>query len=139
MAAVPQAAVPLAPRNDWVALAVFAALSLLAAYASLTLTRFSGGVASIWGANGLLIGALLLLPKARWALWLTVAVISQAVARVLVGDDLLAIAGLGLANLIESLMVAAWLRRGVDDLRRAASLGRMSREAAAATIIAAAT
>ena len=138
MAAVPQAAVPLAPRNDWVALAVFAALSLLAAYASLTLTRFSGGVASIWGANGLLIGALLLLPKARWALWLTVAVISQAVARVLVGDDLLAIAGLGLANLIESRMVAAWLRRGVDDLRRAASLGRMSREAAAATIIAAA-
>jgi diguanylate cyclase (GGDEF)-like protein len=136
MAAIAPDALPRPPRSDAWALAGFALLSTAAALASLHLTRFGGGVAALWVANGLLVGSLVLLPRARWFAWAATAVAGQAAARLVLGDDLLLAVGLGAANLIESLIVAGWLRRGVEDLRQAASLGRLSREAAASTVFA---
>ena len=138
MAAVlPDAAHSPAPRSDVLALLALAVVSVAASYASLRLTRFSGGVATIWVANGLLVGLLLLLPRTRWLAWLSVGLLGQAAARILVGDAPLVVAGLSLANLVEIVIVVGWLRRGgVEDLRQAASLGRLSRDGAAATIVA---
>ena len=136
MAAVlPNAAHSPAPRSDVLALLALAVVSVAASYASLRLTRFSGGVATLWVANGLLVG--LLLPRTRWLAWLSVGLLGQAAARVLVGDAPLVVAGLSLANLVEIVIVVGWLRRGgVEDLRQAASLGRLSRDGAGATIVA---
>ena len=127
------------PWLAWGAPAAFALVSALAAYGSLRLTRFSGGVSAIWVANGMLVGALLLLPRPRWRAWFVAAFLGQLSARLAVGDAWHLALGVGAANLLESWMVVAWVRRRVEDLRDASSLGRVASDAVGSTLVACAS
>ncbi|MEO6103181.1 MAG: diguanylate cyclase [Pseudoxanthomonas sp.] len=120
----------------WSAPLVFALVSAIVAYGSFHLTRFSGDVAALWIANGMLVGALLLLSKAQWPAWMLAAFLGQLAARIAVGDAMPEALGLGLANLLECWMVAGWVRRRVDDLRDANSLGEVARDGVVAALLA---
>ncbi len=124
------------PWARWVAPVAFALVSAIAAYGSFRLTRFGGGVAAFWIGNGMLAGALLLLPKAQWRVWMLAAFLGQLAARITIGDAMLESVGLGLANLLECWMVAGWVRRNVDDLRDANSLGEVALDGVVATLLA---
>jgi diguanylate cyclase (GGDEF)-like protein/PAS domain S-box-containing protein len=116
-------------------LALFA-LSTVATLLSVRLTRFGGGVSSLWVANGLLTGAMLLTARRSWPRWLLAGGLGQALGRSLHGDPGLMTFGLTIANLIECGIVAFWIRRNLDDLRLARSLGTVSRDAVLSTLAA---
>jgi diguanylate cyclase (GGDEF)-like protein/PAS domain S-box-containing protein len=78
----------------------------------------------------------LLLPRGRWLHWIVAAGLGQALARLASGDSWIMCVGLGAANLFEAWMVAAWIRRGVEDVRHASSLGQLARDALSSTLVA---
>ena len=124
------------PHRDWIAAIGLALLVGLASYASLRLTRLGGGVASVWIANGLLTGVLLLSPRERWwRLWLGAA-LAQAIARVAGGDPVPVSFGLVGVNMVECAIVALWVRRKVPQVRKATSLAHLARAAFGSTLVA---
>lgn len=122
--------------SGWAWPSAFGLASALAAYASLHLTRFGGGVSSIWVANGMLVGALLVMRRQAWWRWMAFAFFGQMAARALIDDTLALSLGLALANMLECWLVAAWVRRGASDLSLAPSLGPVARDAITATLLA---
>jgi diguanylate cyclase (GGDEF)-like protein len=120
---------------DWLGPLALLVASALAAWVSVRYTRF-GGVASLWVANGLLAGALQLTPKRRWPSYLVAAFIGQATARALVGDGWPMSVALSVINLAECGIVAGWVRRNLDDLAQARSLGLVARDAIGSTLAA---
>jgi PAS domain S-box-containing protein len=66
------------------------------------------GIASIWPASGLALAVLLLNPKRRWSILLTVIFITNALGNLSAGNPLLVSLGFALANSLEALL-AAWL------------------------------
>ncbi len=116
----------------WLALLV---LTTASSWFAFRMTRFDG-VAALWVANGLLTGALLLAAKSTWRWWFLAGGLGQVVARILVGDGVIHVIALPLVNLLECAIVAAWVRRGIDDLRQSSSLGRVARAAVVATFAA---
>src|SRR5688572_5495594 len=85
------------------------ALGLLvgvATWLSITLTRSQGGASSIWIANGILLGALLLKSRADWPQLMLVAVVATVLARAAGGDSVPILLGLTGASVIEVLLIA---------------------------------
>jgi diguanylate cyclase (GGDEF)-like protein len=117
----------------WVGLLV---LTAAATWFAITLTRFEGGVAAIYAAGGLLTGTLLLTPRATWPWWFAASGLAQVGVRLLNdGTAWLALVLVAL-NLVESGIVAAWVRRKGDALGVGHTLGTMTRDAIASTIAA---
>jgi diguanylate cyclase (GGDEF)-like protein/PAS domain S-box-containing protein len=116
----------------------FALVIGLVTHASVNLTRFEGGVSSVWVANGILTGVLLLSPRASWPRWLAAAGLAQVLARLLLANAPTAILGLTAANLLEAWMVAFWIRRASGELRNLASLPHLARNAMLGTLVASA-
>lgn len=119
----------------WLGLLALLVLTAASSWFALRMTRFNG-VAAFWTANGLLTGALLLTPKASWRWWFLAGGLGQVLARGLVGDSGLQVVGLTAVNLIECGIVAGWVRRGPEALRRANSLNRVARDASLSTLLA---
>ena len=107
-----------------------------ATWASTSLTRFEGGVASVWIANGLLVGVLLPAPQRNWPALGLAAAVAMVATRALNGDDVWLAVGLTAINLVESGLIAGAIRRAVPDIRVPAALPRLARVAVASTIAA---
>jgi diguanylate cyclase (GGDEF)-like protein len=114
----------------------FAAVSALSTWFSITLTRFDGGVAALWIANGLLTGTLLLTPRRHWRWWCLAAAAGQLGARLFHGASLWLAVAVVAINLLESGIVAGYVRRGSRALGEGRSLGGMAGDAALATVVA---
>jgi diguanylate cyclase (GGDEF)-like protein len=110
-------------------------VAALSSWFSIQMTRFDGGVAAFWVANGLLTGMLLLSPRATWRWWFVAAAIGQVVARLAHGSSLLVTVTIVAINLLESGIVAVWVRRQSASLATR-SLGRTARDAMFATFFA---
>jgi integral membrane sensor domain MASE1 len=122
--------------REWLWLLVLFVLTLVATGLAVRLTRFGGGVSSIWVANGLLTGALLLSPRESWWRWLAAGALGQMLGRIIAGDAWLITMGVLMANLVECTAIAFWVRRRDEDLRQARSLGKVSRDSLLATLAA---
>jgi diguanylate cyclase (GGDEF)-like protein/PAS domain S-box-containing protein len=113
----------------WRLAAVLFALVVLASWLSLALTRLPGGVATLWLANGLIVGTLLATPTPDWRVLLPVGVAGQLLVRAWLGDALDVIVVLTLANVLEISVVAIAVRRRFDDIgdpARWLGLGRVA-------------
>ena len=128
---------PVAPPawKQWLGVLALCLLTLATSWFAFRNARF-GGVAALWAANGLLTGALLLSPRRAWPAFFAAGLLGQLTARLAVGDDAMQVLVLPLANLLECAIVAYWVRRHVDDLRRARSLGLVARDALLSTLVA---
>jgi diguanylate cyclase (GGDEF)-like protein len=142
MRAMNAVAIPLSAESEPIRspgrLAAALWLALVAAactWFSIRMTRFDGGVAAFWVANGLLAGLLLLSPRQNWRWWFAAAAVGQVAARLLHGSSLLVSLVVVAINLLESGIVAAWVRRRADGIE-ARSLGRTARDAMVATLVA---
>lgn len=123
------------PMPSWLGLVALFLLTTASSWLAFRLTRF-GGVAALWVANGLLTGALLLSPKSTWRWWFLSGALGQILARALVGDAIVQVVGLAIVNMVECGIVAGWVRRRVENLRRANSLGAVARDAILSTLVA---
>ena len=102
-------------------LAGLAALVAASCWVSTVLTPPEGRIASVWLANGLLVGLLLGMPTAAWWPALLAGFFGNVVANVVTGDPLDLALSLGLCNGIEVLLAATVLQRRwgkAFDLRR---------------------
>jgi diguanylate cyclase (GGDEF)-like protein len=93
-------------------------------------------VAVFWIANGLLTGTLLLSPREHWRGWLFAAALGQCTARFLHHDTPWLALALVANNLLESWIVALWVRRRSEVLGAGRSLGGLARDALLATVFA---
>jgi len=89
-------------------------LYTVTALAAVRLTRFDGGVASIWIATGLLIGQLTFLSRRCWPPALLVCFVPSLVVTGIAGLGWTAAVPLGIANVGEAAAAAALLRRRRD-------------------------
>jgi len=106
-------------------LAVFVLVGL-AAWGGITLTRASGRIATIWLANGLLLGILLKARRSHWPAFLISGLVANVIANSLTGDRLSVAIGLALCNTVEILIAAAMLYKFCArpfDLRQKNTLG----------------
>jgi diguanylate cyclase (GGDEF)-like protein/PAS domain S-box-containing protein len=133
--AAPEAHPPLR-TNSVAGLVTLGVLVGVATWLSITLTRAQGGASSIWIANGLLLGALVLKPRADWPPRVLAAVIGTALARALAGDSVPVVLGLTGASVIEILMIADGIRRSVPDIRDPSRLPTLARAAIGWTLAA---
>ena len=117
-------------------LVLLGALVALASWLSITLTRAQGGVSSVWIADGLLLGVLVLKPRTDWPRPVLAAVMGMALARMLGGDSLPITLGLTGASVIEVLMIADGIRRRVPDIRDPSRLPALARAAIGWTVAA---
>jgi diguanylate cyclase (GGDEF)-like protein/PAS domain S-box-containing protein len=122
--------------NSGAGLVALGVLVAVATWLSITLTRTQGGAASIWIASGILLGALVLKPRADWPPLVLVAVLGSALARALAGDSLPIVLGLTGANMIEVLLIAEGIRRRVPDIRDPSQLPTLARAAIGWTVLA---
>jgi diguanylate cyclase (GGDEF)-like protein/PAS domain S-box-containing protein len=121
--------------RHWLGVIALTILTFLASWFAFRMARF-GGVAALWVVNGLHTGALLLTDKRRWSAYFVGSWVGQVTARALVGDGMPLLLWLPIVNLFESGVVAFWVRRRVEDLRKARSLGEVARDATASTVVA---
>jgi diguanylate cyclase (GGDEF)-like protein/PAS domain S-box-containing protein len=126
---------PLRSNSAW-GLLVLGALVGVASWLSITLTRAQGGASSIWIANGVLLGALVLKPRADWPQAVLAATVGTALARALAGDSLPIVLGLTGASVIEVLMIADGIRRRVPDIRDPSLLPALARASIRWTLVA---
>jgi diguanylate cyclase (GGDEF)-like protein/PAS domain S-box-containing protein len=112
-------------------LAVAAAVSI-----SVALTRVPSGVASLWIANGILVGVLLRTPSPHWPLLFGLGALAQVLPRLALGDAPLVAFGLTAINLAEVALVAVTIRRRVPDIDAPEAMLRVSRLATVTTVLA---
>lgn len=92
---------PKSGRDAWRMLLAGLAMGL-AVWLSVALTRVPSGVASLWIANGILLGVLLRSPSAHWPLLFALAGAANLVPRLLQGDAPGFALGLTAINLAEA-------------------------------------
>jgi diguanylate cyclase (GGDEF)-like protein len=133
---LPEAALPgrLPAWRFPLAVAALGLLTFAAAWYSLTLTRFDGGVATLCVTNGLLAGVLLVTARRKWTWWFLASGVGQLAVRGLHDTHMGLALEIVLINLLEAGLVAWWVRREVSDLRTQGDLGRMARDAVIATL-----
>lgn len=113
------------------------ALSIAAsAWLSIDLTRIRDGVASVWIANGLLVGVALRRPRADWVVLFATAFLANVVPRLLHGDAPLIATGLSVANMIEAFVVAHAVRSRIADIDDAHALLPLSKVATGSSVVA---
>ncbi|HEX6832483.1 MAG TPA: MASE1 domain-containing protein, partial [Rudaea sp.] len=106
-----------------------AVLFALLSWAGIVATREAGRVATIWLANGLLIGILLRTSPRRWPAFVGAGLIGNILADLLAGDGIVGAIGLSACNAFEIGLAASWLRRVIgaqpDAFRIAATAWRI--------------
>lgn len=103
---------------DWVGIAL---ITGLACWLGMLLTREAGRVASIWLANGLLVGVLLSVPTRRWTSFLIAGLAGNLTSNLLSGDSAPLAGILALSNSLEIAIAAGglrWLGGEKTDLMR---------------------
>lgn len=108
----------------WWAPALTGLFYFLAAAGALSISRFDGGLAFIWGANAFLMAQLMNSRMACWPRMILICGIASAIATTLFGMGPIAAIPLAIINMAESLIVALICRRfaGRGKDRNAASL-----------------
>lgn len=124
------------PASTWADVLLLAMLVASSSWLSLTLTRVPSGIASVWVANGLLVGWLLSRPTRLWLRYVLAGVLAGLLARALAGDALLYSLALNTANLLEVLLVAGIVRRRVPDVGDPQGWLRLGRIATLSTLVA---
>jgi diguanylate cyclase (GGDEF)-like protein/PAS domain S-box-containing protein len=124
-------------RPEWLLRVLgLAVLTAVTTWYSITLTRFGGGVAALCVANGLLTGALLVSRRSSWAGCFAASALGQLVVRFVHDSSGPLAVAIVLINLLESGMVAWWLRRQFGRLQEASDLGAVARDALLSTLVA---
>lgn len=108
-------------------LALLALAIAVTAWLSIDLTRVRGGVSAIWVSNGLLLGALMRVPRSSWPLPFALAFAVNVAVRVLHDDAWVTSVGLSAINLLETWVMATAIRRRVPDVDDPARLLALSR------------
>ena len=103
---------------------------------ALTLTRFDGGVAFLWGASAVLLADLLREPRVRWIYSVVPCMIGSAVATSLFGLGWQVAPHFVLVNGAEALVAAWLLRRSGPTAGILGSLSSLARFAIAAGVVA---
>jgi diguanylate cyclase (GGDEF)-like protein/PAS domain S-box-containing protein len=126
------------PKTGWeVWRTLLATLAVgLAVWLSVALTRVPSGVASLWIANGILLGVLLRSPSAHWPLLFALAGVANLAPRLLQGDALDFALGLTAINLAETAIAAIAIRRRVADIDEPQALLRLSKVATSSALVA---
>jgi signal transduction histidine kinase len=96
-------------------LLVVGALIGLACWFSISFTRLSGPVSSIWLAGGLLTGVMLSSDRRLWLGYLVTSFVGFLIAYTICGDPWYVILGLSLANILEVCVVVFALAYYMDD------------------------
>ena len=109
-------------RNAWLGLAYFAAASL-----AVSLTRYDGGVASLWVAGSFLIATLMVIPRRQWIAPLATCALASGLATGLFGLGWSVVPMFVPINLAEAIVAACILRRRGEALRPLGSLSWMVR------------
>jgi diguanylate cyclase (GGDEF)-like protein/PAS domain S-box-containing protein len=125
-----------AQATNWLAVVGLGLAVAITTWLSLTYTRFEAGVSTVWTANGLLCGVLLLAPRVQWRWYFLAAFLAQALVRVSKHDPAYAVVAISTANMLECALVAFWIMRREGDLGRARSLPRVARDALLSTLVA---
>jgi diguanylate cyclase (GGDEF)-like protein/PAS domain S-box-containing protein len=124
------------PRERPVLLALLSLVVAACAWISIDLTRVAGSVASVWIANGIVVGLLLFAPWARWPAMVACALGGELAARLLHGDPVGGSINNALANSLEILLVAGAIRRRVPDITDASRLLDLAATATLSTLVA---
>ncbi len=96
-------------------LALVSVLVALISWAGIVLTREGGRVATIWLANGFIVGLLLRVPKNLWGNFIAAGFLGNVAANVLAGDTVSVGLMLSFCNTLE-VCIAAWpLQRLIGD------------------------
>lgn len=106
------------------------------AWIAIDLTRVAGSVASVWIANGIVVGVLLFKPTRQWPWWFAAGWAGEFIARLLHGDPAIMSIANSLANVVEVACVAGAIRHRVPDVTDAARLMTLAFTATAATLLA---
>lgn len=114
--------------------ALLAVVVALFTWASINLTRIEGGIASVWIANGVMVGSLLLRARRRWVETLAAGLAASLAVRLIHGDAPGFALGITAANLIEILIVVLTITRRVPDVRDPRQLVPLARIATASAI-----
>lgn len=105
-------------RQQWLLFIAYAS----SAAAAVSLTRFDGGVAFIWGSTAILIAALLRTPPSRWIEPLAVCGVAAFLVTGLFGLGWVAAAPFTALNLLEAYVAACLFRRFADSKETMQSL-----------------
>jgi diguanylate cyclase (GGDEF)-like protein/PAS domain S-box-containing protein len=124
------------PARAWTYPLLLGALVSGATWVSIALTRIEAGVATLWIANGMLVTALLLSPRAHWLRFALAAAFGMIFVRWGYGDTQVEVFGLSAANLLEAWIITLGIRRGIPDLRDPAQLKPLARAALLWTLLA---
>lgn len=117
--------------------ALLALVVAAAAWGAISLTRVPSGVASIWVANGIVLGVLLRRPTGHWPVLLALAGLANLVPRLCIGDAPVLAFGLSAINVGEVALVAAAVRRRVPDIDDPRHLLRLAKVATGWSVLAA--
>ena len=99
-------------QGIWLRAPVVGAGYALLALLCLSFSRFDGSTESIWLSNALLVAALLVVPRGRWAVVIACAAVGHVGAHLLVGDALDFTLAYLVGDMSESAIVAALLASG---------------------------
>ena len=99
----------LTAATRWIA--ITAGLVFVTAWAGIVLTRESDRIATIWLANGALLGLLLTLPRPQWPSLVLTGYVANVAANVVSGDSPSAALSLAICNSLEVLVSASLLAR----------------------------
>ena len=99
-------------QGIWLRAPVVGAGYALLALLCLSFSRFDGSTESIWLSNALLVAALLVVPRGRWAVVIACAAVGHVGAHLLVGDALDFTLAYLVGDMSESVIVAALLASG---------------------------
>jgi diguanylate cyclase (GGDEF)-like protein/PAS domain S-box-containing protein len=106
------------PRStrEAVRLALVALVVAVSVWLAVDHTRAASGVASMWIANGILLGVMLRRPSSHWPLLFALGWCANLVPRCVHGDQLLLAAGVASINMAEVALMAFAIRRRVPDI-----------------------
>ena len=110
-------------------LLVVTILVAVTSWLSLTLTRSPSGIASVWVANALLAGWMLSRPTRSWPSYVAAGLFAYILARELAGDPFAYACVASIANLVEVLLIAGFIRHRVPDIgdpKKWLTLGRVA-------------
>jgi|GEM_PF-336526 len=119
---------------------LFAAVLVTVSY-SLLLARHTGSVLTIWVPNGIVVGALLSVPRRKWPHYLAAGFLGFLAGRVLghgglLGNGVAVSLALGLCNGVEILIVATVVRHGFPRIAKDTRFLLLGRIALGSTLVA---
>lgn len=96
--------------NQFLLILALATGYLATALGGLAISRQAGNIATLWPPNGMLVAALLLIPKRRWAEVLIAGAIGSLAANLFNNNTIVIASSITIANLVEALIAASIIR-----------------------------